>query len=256
RQTVFHLPDMNQMQVQLDVHESLINKLKVGQRAIVRVDSFPDHKFNGKVKKIADLARSDGNTEAKKYTAIVVIYSFPKELKLKPGMTAEVEIHIRTLDSVMAIPVQSVTQIAGEEFVYVKNGDRFYRTPVTVSEGNESFLIAEEGLEEGNILAMDAYQRGLNDIESEGLGDAIESDYDFEVDEIIEDESPTDSEEDDVEALPEGTKAEVSGPVKISKDIEKVQGNDESPSESTEELKDAGGLPLESQPSKNPGDDE
>ena len=180
RQTVFHLPDMSKMQVQLDVHESLINKLDVGQRAIVRVDSFPDQKFSGHVKKIADLARSDGNTEAKKYTAIVIIDDFPEEFKLKPGMTAEVEIHIRTLDSVMAVPVQSVTQIAGQEFVYVKRGKKYERSPVSITEGNESFLIASEGIDEGTILAMDAYQRGLNDIESEGLEGSSDSISEFE----------------------------------------------------------------------------
>ena len=192
RQTVFHLPDMYRMQVLLDVHESLINKLKAGQKAIVRVAPFPDHKFHGRIKKIADLARSDRNTEEKAYTAIVVIDSFPEEVKLKPGMSAETEIHVRTLADVLAIPVQAVTQIAGNEYAYVQNAGRFERVQVEVSDGNESFLIVESGLGEGDIVAMDAYQRGLADIESEDLKETNESDSDFDI--LLEDsEEETDA---------------------------------------------------------------
>ena len=189
RQTVFHLPDMSRMQVKLDVHESLINKLKVGQKAIVRVAPFPDEKFVGRIKKIADLARSDRNTEEKAYTAIVVIDEFPKYIKLKPGMSAETEIHVRTIKDVLAIPVQAVTQIAGKEFAYVSRNNKFERTPIKVAEGNEAFLVAKNGLESGDTVAMDAYQRGRADIESEGLKDQSDLDSEFENEENDETEN-------------------------------------------------------------------
>ncbi len=179
RQTVFHLPDMSRMQVQLEVHESLINKLKVGQKAIIQVAPFPDQKFNGRIKKIADLARSDRNSEEKAYTAIVTIDDFPPDIKLKPGMSAETEIHVRTLKDVIAVPVQTVTQIAGKEFAYVKRGNQFVRTAIKVSEGNESFLVLNEGLELGDEIAMDAYQRGLSDIENENIDDLNQTESEF-----------------------------------------------------------------------------
>lgn len=191
RQTVFHLPDMTRMQVQLEVHESFINKLKVGQRALVKVAPFPDHKLTGRIKKIADLARSDRNSEEKAYTAIVTIDSIPEEVKLRPGMSAETEVHVRTLEDVMAIPVQAVTEIAGKEFVYLKSGTGFNRTEVKIAEGNESFLVLVDGLNPGDVVAMDAYQRGLADIENEGLEESeSESQFESEDDAIDEADEP------------------------------------------------------------------
>ncbi len=189
RQTVFHLPDMSRMQVQIDIHESLINKLKVGQRAIVRVSSFPDHQFTGELHKVADLASSDRNTDAKTYSAVVLIDDFPDKVKLKPGMNAEVEIHIRTLKGVAAVPVQAITQIAGGEYAYVKRGNSFKRSPVKVSEGNESFLQLDSGIELGDVVALDAYQRGLVDIEEEGLDRPTTDESAFEAAETEDEDS-------------------------------------------------------------------
>ena len=247
RQTVFHLPDMTRMQVQLDVHESLVNKLKVGQKAIVRVAPFPDRKFTGHIKKIADLARSDRNTEEKAYKATVVIDDFPEDVKLKPGMSAETEIHVRTLTDVAAIPVQAVTQIAGKEYAYVKHGSRYERIPIEVSEGNESFLVVDSGLGPGDVVAMDAYQRGREDIELEGLEDQVESESEFEnepaTDEIDDDKQDATEETDSQPVAKEADSGEVVALETETETVDEepsaealpVQLKPQSPSEASEE---------------------
>lgn len=165
-QVVFFLPDLENMQVNLEVHESVVNKLAIGQPATIRVDSYPDHEFRGKVSKVSDLARSDYGIQVKAYSTVVTIDSIPEGVRLKPGMTAEVEVLTRTLEDVMVLPVQAVTQYLGLDFAFVKKGNRFERKMIEVREGNEAFLIVEEGLDVGDVVALDAYQRGLTEFAS------------------------------------------------------------------------------------------
>ncbi len=166
RQTVFHLPDMSRMQVRLEIHESLINKIVEGQQAKIKVESYPDVELSGAIDRIADLARSDGDSEEQKYTATILIDSFPKQVKLKPGMTARTEIMIRTMENVVAIPVQAVTEHLNQEYAFVVTEKGLERRAIDTSAGNESFLIVESGLEVGEQVALDAYQRGLEDFGS------------------------------------------------------------------------------------------
>lgn len=58
RQKIFSLPDMTRMQVKVNIHESLIKKIKAGQRAEVRIDAFPNVVFVGTVKSVSQLADS------------------------------------------------------------------------------------------------------------------------------------------------------------------------------------------------------
>ena len=177
RQTVFHLPDMSKMQVQLEFHESLINKLKVGKKATIRTEAFPDHILHGRIKKIADLARSDTDSNTQNYTGIVIIDDFPEDLQLKPGMTAETEILIRKLEDVIAVPVQAVTEHLGSDYAYVKTAQGFERRTIEIESGNESYVVVKSGLEVGDEIAMDAYQRGLDDFGTSGENSQTKSEF-------------------------------------------------------------------------------
>ena len=76
RQKIFSLPDMTQMQVKVNIHESLIKKIKAGQKAEVRIDAFPNVVFVGTVKSVSQLAdstRSWMSGGVKEYTTIVTI---------------------------------------------------------------------------------------------------------------------------------------------------------------------------------------
>ena len=59
RQKIFSLPDMTSMQVKVNIHESLVKKIKPGQMAEIRVDAFPNLVLIGKVKTVSQLADSN-----------------------------------------------------------------------------------------------------------------------------------------------------------------------------------------------------
>ena len=60
QQHLFKLPDLNQMQVKVRVHESKVKKIKVGQKAEIRVNAYPNQVLHGTVKTVATLADSEG----------------------------------------------------------------------------------------------------------------------------------------------------------------------------------------------------
>jgi hypothetical protein len=170
---------MSRMQVEVDVHESLVNKIKAGQKAIVRVDAFPEYSLEGTVKSVGQLANSQWFSASKNYEVMVTIDSFPADVRLKPGMTAEVEIKIGTYNDVVAVPVSAVTEHFQRSYAYVERGNTFVRQPVEIGRTTTSFVEITKGLTPGDTVAMDAYQRGLaefGDAERQLQGDTKSSD--------------------------------------------------------------------------------
>ena len=166
-QTVFILPDMDRMQVKVGIHETLVSKVKPGQKAVVKVDAFPSTDLYGEVESVSPLSASTRWEPSNNYHVVVTIESFPKDFKLKPGMTAEVEIVVGQYDDVVAVPVQAVTTHSNQEYVFVKNSNgSFTAKEIKTGESNISFVAIEEGLAADDVVALDAYQRGLKEFDS------------------------------------------------------------------------------------------
>lgn len=159
--SIFNLPDMSRMQVKVSVHESVVNKIKKDQRASIRIDAFPDHKFEGEVKTISQLSDSTRYNASQNYDVIVHILTIPDGVNLKPDMTAEVEVKVGTYKDVLAVPVTTVTESYGQSYVFRKSNDEFPKHRIEIGRVTNSFIEVTEGLSVGDELAMDAYQRGL-----------------------------------------------------------------------------------------------
>ena len=160
---IFYLPDMSRMQVAVNVHESVVNKVTKNQKAKIRVDAFPDIVFEGTVQRISQLANSSWFGSTQNYQAVVTIDSIPEGISLKPGMTAEVEILVGIYTDIIAVPVNAVTEHFGQSYVYSQTGLKFARQQVEVGRVTNSFVEVKEGIRVGDKLALDAYKRGLED---------------------------------------------------------------------------------------------
>ena len=121
RQKIFSLPDMAHMQVKVNIHESLIKKIKKGQKAEVRIDAFPNVVFVGIVKSVSQLADSTRpwmSGGVKEYTTIVTLNEISGH-ELKPGMTAEARILVGELKNVLVVPVQAIAENKGDFYAFV-----------------------------------------------------------------------------------------------------------------------------------------
>lgn len=162
RQKIFSLPDMTKMQVVVNIHESLIKKVKVDQTAEIRLESYPGLVLVGKVKTVAQLAdstRSWDSGGAKVYKTVITIEKMPEE-QLRPGMTAEVKILVKTLPSVLIVPLQAVAEHKGDHFAFkVDASGKIELKNVKVGETSEKHVEILDGLKEGDIVALDARAR-------------------------------------------------------------------------------------------------
>jgi HlyD family secretion protein len=98
--TLMKMADLNQVQVRTLVDETDIGKLQPEQRATVTVDAYPQRPFNGTVIKIEPQAQTEQNVTM--FPVLIRIDN--KEGLLRPGMNAEVEVHVGRRDDVLAVP--------------------------------------------------------------------------------------------------------------------------------------------------------
>jgi HlyD family secretion protein len=94
------MADLGLVQVRTLVDETDIGKIQVGQRATVTVDAFPNRPFDGSVLKIEPQAQTEQNV-----TMFPVLVRIDNRAGLlRPGMNAEVEIHVGERPNVLAVP--------------------------------------------------------------------------------------------------------------------------------------------------------
>ena len=91
--------DLTKMQIDTNVDEADIGKVQIGQDVSFTVDAYPDTIFNGKVAEVRNAPITVSNV----VTYDVVIQVDNPQLKLKPGMTANVSITIETRKDVLRI---------------------------------------------------------------------------------------------------------------------------------------------------------
>lgn len=154
RQKIISIPDTSKMKVEIKVHETWVDKIKVGQQAKITVAAFPDETFTGKVLKKAPLADSENwlNPDLKVYATDVSIdgtHNF-----LKTGMTAKVEVVIEELKDVISVPIQAVVNIEGKKVCFVSSGSSSERRQVETGAFNDSFVEIKSGLAEGDKVLL------------------------------------------------------------------------------------------------------
>lgn len=96
--------DLSQMRVIADVDEADIGSVQDGQRATFTVDAYPDDVFEGTVTQV----RLQATTESNVVTYEVVVNAPNPDLKLKPGLTANITIYTLQKDGVLLVPSKAL----------------------------------------------------------------------------------------------------------------------------------------------------
>ncbi|MGH7995697.1 MAG: efflux RND transporter periplasmic adaptor subunit [Opitutaceae bacterium] len=118
---IMRIADLSTMEVEVDVNEDDIPNVKVGDRADIDIDAYPDRKFSGLVKEIASSAenaggsgsgssaQASGSSSNEVTNFLVKIRLADPGVELRPGMSATADIETQTAANVVAVPIQSVT---------------------------------------------------------------------------------------------------------------------------------------------------
>ena len=102
--------DLTDMRVIADIDEADIGGVKEGQRVTFTVDAFPADQFEGSVTQV----RQQATTESNVVTYEVVISARNNDLKLKPGLTANVTIYTLEKNDVLAVPSKALRFMPNE----------------------------------------------------------------------------------------------------------------------------------------------
>ncbi len=150
RQELIYLPTAREMSARINVHESMLTKLEIGQRASITVDALPGKEFTGSVAEIGVMPEDGGwrNPDLKQYRTIINIdETFPH---LRSGMTCKAEILVAHFDRALTVPLQSVLRVGDQTTVFTRGSDgRPVATPVEVGMDNNRKIQVLAGLEAG-----------------------------------------------------------------------------------------------------------
>ncbi|MBL6713333.1 MAG: efflux RND transporter periplasmic adaptor subunit [Pirellulales bacterium] len=154
RQVILQLPDLTKMRADVEVHEAKVDKIRPGMKAKVRVQG---REFTGEVTGVANRPESNWFSTAKKYVVQVTIDGTTEQLR--PGFTAEVEIVVADLASVISVPVAAVIEQSGEFVCAVRTEEGFERRSVEIGLSNDQLVEVKQGLSPGDRVFL--YPRGL-----------------------------------------------------------------------------------------------
>lgn len=163
--------DLTQMQVIADVDEADIGQVADGQRVEFTVDAYPDDMFSGTVEQV----RLEATTESSVVTYEVVITAYNPDLKLKPGLTANVTIYTLEKEQALAVPTKalrfvpdaellgevgvtvggSATSAPGKREVWVMRDRELQPCLVTTGAASGDLTEITEGLTDGDTVAVE-----------------------------------------------------------------------------------------------------
>jgi len=197
---IMTISDLSQLDVNVDVNENDINRIKLGDSSKIQVDAFLGKDFTGVVTEIGSSANVVGTNADQVTNFTVKVRIAPDSYKnlliktadnpspFRPGLTATVDINTNHAKS-LTVPIQSVTtrvekkapaipnaknqddnkpQIAApiKEFVFVYNAGKVKQVPVTTGIQDDTYIQILSGLKEGDEVVsapFSAISKTLND---------------------------------------------------------------------------------------------
>ena len=175
--------DLSIMEAELEVDETDIGNLQLGQKAVVTVDAFPGKKFEGEVTEIGNspIVKTTGTDQATDFKVTLTLKS--PDVVLRPGLTADGEITTAKRSNCLTVPIQSLVvrdlskpeeraRLKKEErekegVFLVENGKAVFRPVKTGIMGGMDIEVLE-GLKGAEEIVTGSYQT-LRDLKNDDL---------------------------------------------------------------------------------------
>ncbi|MDA0685323.1 MAG: efflux RND transporter periplasmic adaptor subunit [Bacteroidetes bacterium] len=166
---IMRISNLDRMEVQVNINENDIVRVRVGNEADVRVDAYPGKTFKGKVVEVANSARFNAATPMNDQSSnfIVKVQLDPAsyqdlqtqgQLVVFPGMTATVDIHTRTSSQALSIPISALCtrsfgdSISSGQSVFVLSDGKAVIKSIEVGVQDLDYYEVLSGLKEGDVV--------------------------------------------------------------------------------------------------------
>lgn len=147
----FQIDDLSHLLVDVDVSEVDINRVAVGQTAMITFDATPEREYQGKVVGVA-LA---GTVESGVVNFRVTVELTEPDEFVRPAMTAAVTVVVTELQDVLVIPNRAVRVLDGQRVVYVLRDGTMLPVEVTLGASSETQSeIVDGDLHEGDTIVL------------------------------------------------------------------------------------------------------
>jgi len=137
---IMSLHDINTVRVLIEVVERDIPLVKIGQKAELRAEAYPDQVFEGTVTRIVQTLNRATRT-------MTVEIDLPnKDRRLKGGMFARVEVTVGTHHQALQIPIDAVSRLEDTQYIYVVREGKAQRVDVEIGARDNNLVEILKGL--------------------------------------------------------------------------------------------------------------
>ncbi|HUM05142.1 MAG TPA: efflux RND transporter periplasmic adaptor subunit [Terriglobales bacterium] len=152
---IAEIPDISTLRITAHADETERGRLRAGQLVNVQMDAIPDRPFTGHIDLISAIASSDftaGWPFPKNFTLQVLLDQ--TDGRVKPGMSAQLNIVVDKIPNAMTIPAQALFQKSGRSVVYVLHRGKFEEEEVEVKRRSGDQILVGKGLRAGDRVAL------------------------------------------------------------------------------------------------------
>ena len=204
------IADLGRIEVRVDVSETDIAKVKLGDTTIIEADAYRDRKFTGVVSKVSVSSKSTGmqqmsTDQVTNYTVHILILpssyqdlmaKLPSRFPFKPGMSASVEIQTLRERNILAVPVNAVTtrdypdslkdrpenkdRLRQVVFVYDKTSNEVKIRDVKTGIQDNQYIQILDGLKEEDLVVTAPYGAIARTLKEKSKVQVVEKDKLFE----------------------------------------------------------------------------
>jgi HlyD family secretion protein/macrolide-specific efflux system membrane fusion protein len=149
--------DLSTLLVKADLNQIDVAKVRLGQTVTVTLDALPGRSYEAKITKIAPASITPKDKQVDVFPVEATLAK--ADAQIKPGMTADVRIHIEKREHVLALPIEAVVKEQGKQYVTKvvpgeKGKQKTEKIEVKVGARNDREIEIVDGIKEGDQVLI------------------------------------------------------------------------------------------------------
>ena len=153
QQTLLVMPDLNNMQVRVGIHESKVDLIKKGMPATIEIQG---EYYEGSVVSIATQASPSGwwDGHIRRFDVFVKL---DEQRGANTGMSAAVEIVVAEHKDVLTVPVAAVVEHEQKFYCWVRKNGKLHKRTLKLGDSNDQFIIVQQGISERDLVVLNPW---------------------------------------------------------------------------------------------------
>jgi multidrug efflux pump subunit AcrA (membrane-fusion protein) len=153
-QTIAKVIVPDEIQLEGDLNQIESELVRLGQKAVVRIDAFPGLELPGRVHSISALAKGSNRDKGQVHTIPIRVRIDGMDPRILPDLSGSAEVQVSAEAEIKKIPLSAVHREDGKTVVYVKSAQGFERREVTLGVSNHTHAAVADGLDVGEEVAL------------------------------------------------------------------------------------------------------